>query len=189
MTAFTTLPFCTWPSGADSFTAAVIMSPSPAFSPVDPPSARIICSWRAPELSATSSIDLIITAMPSISLFYLSQLRARNFNRRFRHQRCLAHNIFQLPALQLRQRTRFLDPHHVAHMRLILLVMRVKLFVARHHASVEGMRLLARHLHHNRLLHAVGDDLSHHFLAAGPHLRRGLCIGSRPYCFSVAAER
>src|SRR5580692_5973893 len=67
MTALTTLPFCTWPSGADSFTAAVIMSPSPAFNPVEPPSGRIICSLRAPELSATSSIDLIITAITSIS--------------------------------------------------------------------------------------------------------------------------
>src|SRR6202162_4119126 len=191
MTAFTTLPFCTWPSGADSFTAAVIMSPSPAFSPVEPPSGRIICSLRAPELSATSSIDLIITAMASISLFNLSQLRARNFDRRFRHQRCLAHNVFQLPALQLRQRTRFLDPHYVAHMRLILLVMRVELLVARHHASVKRMRLLARHLHHNRLLHAVGDDLSHHFLAAALHLLCCLvcCFRPRHYRFSVADER
>src|ERR1700691_607726 len=68
ITAFTTLPFCTWPSGDDSFTAAVIMSPRPAFSPVEPPSGRIICSLRAPELSATSSMLLIITAMASISL-------------------------------------------------------------------------------------------------------------------------
>src|ERR1700683_219182 len=48
------------------------MSPSPAFNPVEPPSGRIICSLRAPELSATSSIDLIITAMASISLNSLS---------------------------------------------------------------------------------------------------------------------
>src|SRR5579864_2299882 len=123
MTAFTTLPFCTWPSGADSFTAAVIMSPSPAFNPVEPPSGRIICSLRAPELSATSNIDLIITAMASISLFSsLSSLEdlpvrnllarnllarnSRHFHRGFGHQRGLAHNVLQLPALQLRQRTR-----------------------------------------------------------------------------------
>src|SRR5580704_6226658 len=68
ITAFTTLPFCTCPSGAASFTEAVIMSPRPAFSPVEPPSGRIICSLRAPELSATSSMLLIITAMASISL-------------------------------------------------------------------------------------------------------------------------
>src|ERR1700689_4936964 len=71
MTAFTTVPFFAWPSGAASFTDAVIMSPSPAFNPVEPPSGRIICSLRAPELSATSSIDLIITAM-AISLNLLS---------------------------------------------------------------------------------------------------------------------
>src|SRR6266446_4366322 len=63
MTAFTTLPFCTWPSGEASFTLAVITSPNPARSPVEPPRGRIICNLRAPELSATSSMDLIITAM------------------------------------------------------------------------------------------------------------------------------
>src|SRR5580692_9340734 len=67
ITAFTTVPFLVWPSGAASFTAAVITSPRPAFNPVEPPSGRIICSLRAPELSATSSIDLIITAITSVS--------------------------------------------------------------------------------------------------------------------------
>src|SRR5260370_15953168 len=66
MTAFTTLPFCTCPSSADTFTAAVITSPSPAFNPVEPPSGRIICSLRAPELSATSTIVLLITAMATL---------------------------------------------------------------------------------------------------------------------------
>src|SRR5271165_3302233 len=191
ITAFTTLPFCTWPSGADSLTAAVITSPSPAFNPVEPPSGRIICSLRAPELSATSSIDLIITAMASISLFSCHSEHAQSageepafpgsgttldcrVHNRFRHQRGLAHNVFQLPALQLRQRTGFLDPHHIADVRLVLLVMRVELLVARHHPSVKRMRLLARHLHHNRLLHAVGQDFAHHFLAAALRLRRRL---------------
>src|SRR5438445_9563664 len=63
MTALTTVPFLVWPSGAASFTLAVMTSPSPALKPVEPPSGRIICSLRAPELSATSSIDLIITAI------------------------------------------------------------------------------------------------------------------------------
>src|SRR5580698_6127080 len=222
MTAFTTLPFLAWPSGVDSFTAAVIMSPSPAFNPVEPPSGGIICSLRAPELSATSSIDLIITAMASISLLlchpeagafclpkdlgaprnqsrvfceiaktrvWRASSLARHIDHRFRHQRSLPHNIFQLPALQLRQRTRLLDPHHIADVRFVLLVVRIELLVARDHAPVERMRLLARHLHHNRFLHAVGDHFSHYFLAAALHLRRGLCIGSRHYFFSVAVER
>src|SRR5947209_8566182 len=63
ITALTTFPFCTCPSGAASFTLAVTTSPRPARSPVEPPSGRIICSLRAPELSATSSMLLIITAI------------------------------------------------------------------------------------------------------------------------------
>src|ERR1700726_4957854 len=114
MTAFTTLPFCTCPSGAASFTEAVIMSPRPAFRPVEPPSGRIICSLRAPELSATSSMLLIITAMASISLGPSPmRLLAVLFQHDLRHQRRFAHNVFQLPALQLRKRTRLLQPHHV----------------------------------------------------------------------------
>ena len=54
----------------------------------------------------------------------------------------------------------------------LVLVVRVKLFVARDDAPIERMRFLARHLHHNRLLHAVGDHFAHHFLAAALHLGR-----------------
>src|SRR5947199_4272290 len=42
-------------------------SPNPARSPVAPPSGKIICSLRAPELSATSSMLLIITVIASVS--------------------------------------------------------------------------------------------------------------------------
>src|SRR5260221_5809813 len=190
MTAFTTVPFFACPSGAASFTAAVMMSPSPAFNPVEPPSGRIICSLRAPELSATSSIDLIITAMASTSLIPASPLLHHGFCN-FRNQRGLAHNVFQLPALQLRQRTRLLNPHHVAHMRLVGLVMSVELFVARDHAPVKWMRLLPRHLHHNGLAHAAGDHFSHHFLAPPLHFRRGfdICLGVRHYRFSITSSR
>src|SRR5579863_4361847 len=200
MTAFTTLPFCTWPSGTDSFTAAVITSPNPAFNPVEPPSGRIICSLRAPELSATSSIDLIITAM-AISLNRALSLRAQreirflpahayavltcDFRRYFRHQRRFAHDVFQLPPLQLRQRTGFFNPHHIADMRLVRLVVCIELLVPRDHASVERMRLLPRHLYHNRLLHLAGDDFAYNFLAAA--LRLLCCF--RHYRFSIAPER
>ena len=47
----------------DVVTAAVTMSPSPAFLPRPPPKGRITCSLRAPELSATASMVLICTAM------------------------------------------------------------------------------------------------------------------------------
>src|SRR5579863_2969264 len=172
ITAFTTVPFFAWPSGAASFTAAVIMSPRPAFNPVEPPSGRIICSLRAPELSATSSIDLIITAMASISLVsgalcqaaLCPRLLHRDFDRGFRHDRGLAHNIFELPALQLRQRPRLLEADHVAHMRLIGFVVRVKFLIAGDHASVKRMRLLACHLHHDGFVHAAGDDFAHDLL-------------------------
>src|SRR5450432_2757038 len=63
MTAFTTVPFLTCPSGDASFTLAVMVSPRPARNPVEPPSGKIICSLRAPELSATSSQLLIINAI------------------------------------------------------------------------------------------------------------------------------
>src|ERR1700757_2055424 len=61
MTALTTLPFLTVPSGAASLTAAVTTSPRLAFLPRPPPRGRITCSLRAPELSATSRIVLICT--------------------------------------------------------------------------------------------------------------------------------
>src|SRR6185437_585997 len=61
ITAFTTLPFFTVPSGDASLTAAVTTSPRPAFLPRPPPRGRITCSLRAPELSATSRIVLICT--------------------------------------------------------------------------------------------------------------------------------
>src|SRR3954469_22594388 len=63
MTAFTTVPFLVWPSGAASFTLAVTTSPKPARKPVEPPNGRIICSLRAPLLSATSSMLRIITVI------------------------------------------------------------------------------------------------------------------------------
>ena len=40
---------------------------------------------------------------------------AGHFRGRLRQQRGLPHNIFQLPPLQLRQRTRLLNPHEVAY--------------------------------------------------------------------------
>src|SRR6204780_5114093 len=58
-TAFTTVPFFTALSGAASFTAAVITSPSPARLPASPPSGKIQVIWRAPELSAPVSQLLI----------------------------------------------------------------------------------------------------------------------------------
>src|SRR5579864_8439725 len=70
-------------------------------------------------------------------------------------------------------------------MRFVLLIVGVEFFVPRHHASVERMRFLPRYLHHDRLLHAVRKNFSHHFLVAA--LR--LCCCFRHYRFSVALDR
>src|SRR5216684_1349520 len=117
MTALTTLPFLTVPSGEASLTAAVTTSPRPAFLPEEPPRGRITCNLRAPELSATASIVLICTAMcllllpvfdrsmgdsvPDQSFVRLDSLGGCVFNL---VQRRAPNNLFQSPALQLAQR-------------------------------------------------------------------------------------
>src|ERR1700723_1686461 len=70
MTALTTLPFLTVPSGEASLTAAVTTSPRPAFLPRPPPRGRMTCNLRAPELSATSSIVLICTDIVLLLILY-----------------------------------------------------------------------------------------------------------------------
>src|SRR6476646_4795176 len=110
MTALTTVPFLVCPSGAASFTLAVTTSPRPARRPVDPPSGSIICRLRAPLLSATSSMLRIMTVI--ILPLSCELCATSHFARRsrltasllflfhdvyyFRHQRSLAHNVFQL---------------------------------------------------------------------------------------------
>src|SRR6266576_1233683 len=70
ITALTTLPFLTVPSGEASLTAAVTTSPRPAFLPSPPPRGRMTCNLRAPELSATSSIVLICTDIVLLLAIY-----------------------------------------------------------------------------------------------------------------------
>src|SRR5574337_65900 len=135
MTAFTTLPFCTCPSGEASLTLAVMTSPSPARRPVAPPSGRIIWSLRAPELSATSSMVLIITAMFVSPSFRL----AAGFGlHNFWNQRRLPQNLFQFPPLQPRQWPRLCNAHEISDVRRVLLVVRVELFADGDHPAVEG---------------------------------------------------
>src|SRR5258708_1727025 len=73
-------------------------------------------------------------------------------------------------------------------MRLISLIVRVKLLVAGDGPFIERMRLFARHLHHDGLLHAVRDHFSHHFLAPPLHFYR-CCRRFGHYRFSVAVAR
>src|SRR5271165_1958836 len=142
MTAFTTLPFFTVPSGDASFTAAVITSPRKAFLPSPPPRGRIICSLRAPELSATASMDLICTAMVLSPYARLLGCRGSVFNLT---ERRAAHDFFKSPTLELARRTSLTDANHIPHARGILLVVRVKFLRALDDALVLGVRLA--HLH------------------------------------------
>src|SRR5271157_223016 len=164
ITALTTVPFLAVPSGDASLTAAVTMSPNPATRPVEPPSGRIICSLRAPELSATSSMLLIITAIV-VSPCCSSGL-ARQLLLDWRHLRRAAHNFLQLPALQLGQRTRLFNLHEITEMRRALLVMRIELLAARHHALVERVCLLPPDFDHYGLGHLGGNHFANQSLAA-----------------------
>src|ERR1700742_2243306 len=164
ITALTTLPFLTVPSGEDSLTAAVTTSPRPAFLPEAPPSGRITCSLRAPELSATASIVLICTAIacspypwtfesgPSDlkssrpwPLYLGLRHRGRLFNLA---QRRAPNNLFQRPALQLAQRAALANANHIADARRVLLVMGIELLGALDDALVLGVRLAHLDLDH-----------------------------------------
>src|SRR5580692_302458 len=116
MTAFTTLPFLMVPSGEASLTAAVITSPRPAFLPNPPPRGRIICSLRAPELSATASMDLICTAMVCSPYARLLGCRGSVFNLT---ERRAAHDFFKSPTLELARRPGLADADNIADTRRV----------------------------------------------------------------------
>src|SRR5271157_6666631 len=165
ITALTTVPFLAVPSGDASLTAAVTMSPNPATRPVEPPSGRIICSLRAPELSATSSMLLIITAIV-VSPFAARSGLADRLLFDWRHQGRALHDLLQLPALQLGQRTRLFNLHKIAEVCGAVLVVRVELLTARHHALVERVCLLPPDFDHNGLGHLGGHHFANQSLAA-----------------------
>src|SRR5438132_12062089 len=62
------------------------------------------------------------------------------------------------PALQLRDRLAFLDPHHVARLELVVLVVRVIVFRLADRLLVDRMGEAAIDAHHNRLGLLVADD-------------------------------
>src|SRR4051812_1166265 len=62
------------------------------------------------------------------------------------------------PALQFRDRPALLDPHHVARLELVVLVVRVIVFRAANRLLVDRMREAAIDTHHNRLGLLVADD-------------------------------
>src|SRR3954467_593826 len=62
------------------------------------------------------------------------------------------------PALQFRERPALLDPHHVARLELVVLVVRVIVFRAANRLLVDRMGEAAVDAHHNRLGLLVADD-------------------------------
>src|ERR1700742_2650568 len=62
------------------------------------------------------------------------------------------------PALQLRDRLAFLDPHHVARLELVVLVVRVIVLRAADRLLVDRMGEAAIDAYHHRLGLLVADD-------------------------------
>src|SRR3954468_355423 len=62
------------------------------------------------------------------------------------------------PALQLRDRLALLDPHHVARLELVVLVVRVVVLRAANGLLVDRVGEAAIDAHHNRLGLLVADD-------------------------------
>src|SRR3954464_1213157 len=62
------------------------------------------------------------------------------------------------PALQLRDRLSLLDPHHVARLEIVVLIVRVIVLRAANRLFVDRMGEAAIDAHHNRLGLLVADD-------------------------------
>src|SRR5215471_8855228 len=93
----------------------------------------------------------------------------------------------QAPPLQLRQGPGLLDPHAIADLGLVLLVVRVEAARPLDGAGVLRVLHATLDLHDDRLLHLVGDDATH-FRRATPALFHGL-VHPRPSSFSASARR
>src|SRR5262245_6849360 len=109
MTALTTCPFLTLPSGAASLTFAVITSPSSAYCPCDPPRRWMQEIFLAPELSATSRI---------VRIWIIGRSSLRLGGRALAALDDAAH----APALARGQRTRLHDLDGVADLAVVRLV-------------------------------------------------------------------
>src|SRR4029077_11843588 len=118
----------------------------------------IIVAMRAPVLSATSSLDRSCTIGPTIYSRVISELRLKHFQ--------------QTPALELAQRTRFHDAHHVARFCLLLLIVRVKLFHLLDDLAELRMRHARDRPHHDRLVHATRNHFAGARLARSAGQRR-----------------
>src|SRR5262249_55876379 len=121
-TAFITSPFLTRPRGIASLTETTMTSPTVAYLRLEPPSTLMHMTRRAPELSATSRL-VCIWIMMLLSFLYL-------FGRTMRSDGLLLLAPDRGPALEPRDRPVFLDPHRVADVEFVLLVVGVVLLRA-----------------------------------------------------------
>src|ERR1700691_4313491 len=139
MTAFITSPFLTRPRGIASFTETTMTSPMVAYLRLLPPSTFMHITRRAPELSATSRLVCIwIMGYPTRSIPVASLLR-----------RLLLLAAHDRPALELGNRPVLFDPHRVADLEFVLLVVRVIFLRAAHRLFKQRMGEAALDLHHN----------------------------------------
>src|SRR5580704_11838248 len=155
-TAFITSPFFTRPRGIASFTDTTMTSPTVAYLRFEPPSTLMHMTRRAPELSATSRLvciwimmHLILSSRAPCALL-LRLLLAPGHG----------------PALELRDRTMFLDPHDVADRIFILLVVGVIVLAAPNGLLEHRVREAALDADHHRLVLLVAhhDALEHPLL-------------------------
>jgi hypothetical protein len=112
---------------------------------VDLPITPIIVAMRAPLLSATSNLDRSCTIEIFRCLCFFS---------------LLLDDLHETPPFELAQWPRLHDANSVAGFRLVLFIVGVKLF----HLLDDLPKLGVRHTrdcpHHNRLVHAAGNDFT-----------------------------
>src|SRR6185503_7565164 len=202
-------PFFTRPRGAASLTETTMMSPTPATRRFDPPSTLMHWTRLAPLLSATSRLDciwIIVRPLPSqiysgarlgdvLGLRLAFALRCLGrFRRRLRLRLRRRHiglidfdccrfreteTLDDSPALGLRNRRAFLDPHLLADVERIVRVMRVILLRAPDDLSVQRVLHPPLDTDDNGLVALVGDHgadqdtLGHSFLLLSPALASG----------------
>src|SRR6476620_7533565 len=88
---------------------------------------------------------------------------------------CAVHDLDDPPPLVLRQRPGLHDPHGVADLRRVLLVVGLQALRARHHLAVHRVRHATLDRHHHRLRHLVAHHEARAGLARVPRL--GLLVG------------
>jgi len=81
-------------------------------------------------------------------------------------------DLHQSPAFQFTQRPRFHDPHSVASLRLVLLIVRVETSNLFHDLAELRMRHARRRLHDDRFVHPIGNHFADARLASSASVFR-----------------